>query len=39
LRGLGCEDMQGYLFSKPVPPEQAMLCFRGFHTSDPCNKP
>lgn len=38
LRSLGCEDMQGYLFSKPVPPEQAVLCFRGFHTSDTCNK-
>lgn len=34
LRSLGCEDMQGYLFSKPVPADQAYLCFRGFHAAN-----
>jgi EAL domain-containing protein (putative c-di-GMP-specific phosphodiesterase class I) len=30
LRTLGCEEFQGYLFSKPVPADQAVLCFAGF---------
>jgi diguanylate cyclase (GGDEF)-like protein len=30
LRALGCENFQGYLFSKPVPAEQAVACFAGF---------
>jgi diguanylate cyclase len=30
LRTLGCEEFQGYLFSKPVPADQAELCFAGF---------
>ncbi|WP_296508129.1 EAL domain-containing response regulator [Rhodoferax sp.] len=39
LRELGCEDVQGYLFSKPVPADQASAAFSGFATylavSDP----
>jgi len=39
LRALGCEDVQGYLFSKPVPADQAATAFAGFATypavSDP----
>ncbi len=39
LRALGCEDVQGYLFSKPVPSDQAVTAFVGFATfpavSDP----
>jgi diguanylate cyclase (GGDEF)-like protein len=30
LRTLGCEEFQGYLFSKPVTAAQAELCFEGF---------
>lgn len=30
LRSIGCENFQGYLFSKPVPAEQAVACFSGF---------
>jgi diguanylate cyclase (GGDEF)-like protein len=30
LSSLNCEDFQGYLFSKPVPPEEAEKCFGGF---------
>jgi len=30
LRTLGCEEFQGYLFSRPVPASQAALCFAGF---------
>ena len=30
LCDLGCEEFQGYLFSKPVPADQAVLCFAGF---------
>jgi diguanylate cyclase len=30
LRDLGCEEFQGYLFSKPVPADQAQRCFDGF---------
>jgi diguanylate cyclase len=30
LKALGCEDFQGYLFSKPVPADQAVLCFAGY---------
>ena len=30
LRTLGCEEFQGYLFSKPVPADQAVMCFTGF---------
>lgn len=30
LKALGCEDFQGYLFSKPVPAGQAVLCFTGY---------
>jgi diguanylate cyclase (GGDEF)-like protein len=30
LRTLGCEEFQGYLFSKPVPAEEAVKCFAGF---------
>ena len=30
LRGLQCEEFQGYLFSKPVPADQAQRCFDGF---------
>jgi diguanylate cyclase (GGDEF)-like protein len=30
LRKLGCEEFQGYLFSKPVPAAQAQACFAGF---------
>ncbi|WP_151636487.1 putative bifunctional diguanylate cyclase/phosphodiesterase [Noviherbaspirillum aerium] len=29
LRTLGCEEMQGYLFSKPVPPEEIIRLLRG----------
>jgi EAL domain-containing protein (putative c-di-GMP-specific phosphodiesterase class I) len=28
LRNLGCEEMQGYLFSKPVPPEEIVSLMR-----------
>jgi EAL domain-containing protein (putative c-di-GMP-specific phosphodiesterase class I) len=28
LRNLGCEEMQGYLFSKPVPPNEIMCLMR-----------
>jgi diguanylate cyclase (GGDEF)-like protein len=31
LKALGCEYFQGYLFSKPVPAEQAVHCFGGYH--------
>jgi diguanylate cyclase len=30
LKSLGCEDFQGYLFSKPVPADEAVLCFAGY---------
>nr|WP_315848530.1 EAL domain-containing protein [uncultured Rhodoferax sp.] len=30
LRGLHCEEFQGYLFSKPVPAEEAVKCFGGY---------
>ena len=30
LRDLGCEEFQGYLFSKPVPAADAIKCFGGF---------
>ena len=30
LKALGCEDFQGYLFSKPVPADDAVLCFAGY---------
>ena len=30
LRGLRCEEFQGYLFSKPVPAQDAEKCFRGY---------
>jgi diguanylate cyclase (GGDEF)-like protein len=30
LRTLGCEEFQGYLFSRPVPADQAVKCFAGF---------
>ena len=30
LRTLGCEEFQGYLFSKPVPAAEAVKCFAGF---------
>jgi len=31
LRALGCEDFQGYLFSRPVPASEAVKCFTGYH--------
>jgi len=31
LRDLRCEDFQGYLFSKPVPADQAERYFSGYH--------
>ena len=31
LHTLGCENFQGYLFSKPVPAAQALQCFSGYH--------
>ncbi len=31
LRQLGCEEFQGYLFSRPVPPSEALRCFGGYH--------
>jgi diguanylate cyclase len=30
LKSLGCEDFQGYLFSKPVPADEAVRCFAGY---------
>jgi len=30
LRELGCEEFQGYLFSRPVTADQAVACFAGF---------
>lgn len=30
LRGLQCEEFQGYLFSKPVPADEAVKCFGGY---------
>jgi diguanylate cyclase (GGDEF)-like protein len=30
LRTLGCEEFQGYLFSRPVPPLEAVKCFSGY---------
>ena len=30
LRGLDCEEFQGYLFSKPVPADEAVRCFAGY---------
>ena len=30
LRGLHCEEFQGYLFSKPVPAHEAEKCFAGY---------
>jgi diguanylate cyclase (GGDEF)-like protein len=29
LHGLGCDEMQGYLFSRPLPPEQLMTLLDG----------
>ena len=31
LRELGCEEFQGYLFSRPVPAQDALRCFDGYH--------
>lgn len=33
LRALGCEEFQGYLFSRPVPAEEAVKCFAGYRKS------
>ncbi len=33
LRSLGCEEFQGYLFSRPVPAEEAVKCFAGYRKS------
>ncbi|QDL55012.1 EAL domain-containing response regulator [Rhodoferax aquaticus] len=30
LRELGCEEFQGYLFSRPVPAPEAIKCFAGY---------
>jgi diguanylate cyclase (GGDEF)-like protein len=30
LKSLGCEEFQGYLFSKPVPADEAVRCFAGY---------
>ena len=30
LRALGCEEFQGYLFSRPLPAEDAVKCFGGY---------
>jgi EAL domain-containing protein (putative c-di-GMP-specific phosphodiesterase class I) len=30
LRTLGCEEFQGYLFSRPVAPDDAVKCFSGY---------
>jgi EAL domain-containing protein (putative c-di-GMP-specific phosphodiesterase class I) len=30
LRTLGCEEFQGYLFSRPVPALEAVKCFSGY---------
>lgn len=30
LRSLGCEEFQGYLFSRPVPADEAVKCFAGY---------
>jgi EAL domain-containing protein (putative c-di-GMP-specific phosphodiesterase class I) len=30
LHTLGCEEFQGYLFSRPVPADEAVKCFAGF---------
>jgi diguanylate cyclase (GGDEF)-like protein len=30
LRELGCEEFQGYLFSRPVPAVEAVKCFAGY---------
>lgn len=35
LSSLDCEDFQGYLFSKPVPAEEAEKCFAGFAKIQP----
>lgn len=31
LRALGCNEFQGYLFSRPVPATEAVKCFAGYH--------
>jgi EAL domain-containing protein (putative c-di-GMP-specific phosphodiesterase class I) len=31
LRQIGCEEFQGYLFSRPVPASEAVACFAGHH--------
>ncbi len=31
LRALGCEEFQGYLFSRPVAAAEAVQCFSGYH--------
>ena len=33
LSSLNCEDFQGYLFSKPLPADEAQKCFGGFTRS------
>ena len=35
LSSLDCEDFQGYLFSKPVPADEAEKCFAGFAKAQP----
>ena len=39
LRELGCDEIQGYLLSKPLPPEQLVEWLRGYRSTRSCLRP
>jgi diguanylate cyclase (GGDEF)-like protein len=39
LRELGCDEIQGYLLSKPLPPEQLAEWLRGYRSTRSCLRP
>ena len=39
LRALGCEEFQGYLFSRPLPAADAVNCFSGYRSQALPGKP
>jgi EAL domain-containing protein (putative c-di-GMP-specific phosphodiesterase class I) len=38
LAGLGCDEIQGYLFSKPVPQQEALELLRMHNGAEVCNR-